>query len=419
MKATKPLSLLVISILILWSCEEDDSGVVQSIEPSFTITQSTENSGIYFFENTTPGKDNLFSFWQFELEGPKVADENGVVEHEFLESGPKRVTLSLVGNKSTITMSEDLQVTVEPPADTRFIINPENLLSNPYFAEGSEDDFTGWHKNNGSDRMTQETMDVRIGFRALHVVNTAEGNPWDAQLVSDAAPTVNGDAYTISMWIKGSGQVRFSTNPGVGGDQYGADYVVTADWQQYAWTFNANSDNTLIAMDMGAKAGDFIIDGVELVKGSSPLELPSNDSEIINGDFEEGGDDDFPNWNKNNGADRVTQETEDVISGSRALKVTNGADGNPWDTQLVSEGFTTTNGDSYIVSMWIKGSGQVRFSTNPGVGGDQYGADFVASADWTQYTWSFTANSETTLLALDMGAKAGEFVIDKVKVTKD
>ncbi len=419
MKSTTSLSILVLILIVLWSCEEDDSGPVQLITPSFTVTQSTENSGIYFFENTTPEKDKLFSYWQFELEGPKINDQNGMVEHEFLASGPKRVTLSIVGNKSTISITEDLQVTVEPPADTRFIVNPENLLSNAYFTEGNEDEFSGWNKNNGGERMTQETAEVRIGFRALHVVNTEDGNPWDAQLVSDAAATVIGDMYTVSMWIKGTGQVRFSTNPGVGGDQYAGDYVATSDWQQYAWSFMANSDNTLIALDMGAKAGDFVIDGVELVKGTSPLALPSNDSEIINGDFEEGSGDDFPGWNKNNGAERVTEETEDVVSGSRALKVTNQEDGNPWDMQLVSDGFSTVNGDTYTVSMWIKGAGQVRFSTNPGVGGDQYGADYVATADWSQYTWSFTANSETTLLALDMGAKGGEFVIDKVKVTKD
>ena len=72
MKTVKFLSLLFVSILILSSCEEDDLQVVElKDQPSFTTTVSTENSSIYYFENTTPNKEQFYSF--FEIEGKKSA----------------------------------------------------------------------------------------------------------------------------------------------------------------------------------------------------------------------------------------------------------------------------------------------------------------------------------------------------------
>ncbi len=192
------------------------------------------------------------------------------------------------------------------------------------------------------------------------------------------------------MWLKGDAAVvRVSTNPNVGNDQYGPNFTITSDWQQYKWTFNANTATTLIALDMGKSAGNFKVDGIELVKGTTALPLPSNDSALLNGGLENGAGNDFTNWGKFNGADRFSEETIDVLGGKRALKVSNPVDGNPWETQFVSDAFATVNGDSYTASMWIKGTAVVRFSTNPGVGGDQYAGDYTATALWTKYSLDF------------------------------
>lgn len=422
MKSTKLFSLFFLG-LVLCSCEEDDGpGMVElTQQPSFSVTQSTENSGIYFFENTTPDKEDFYNYWEISEENIKYADDDGVLEYEFGSSGIKTVTLTMLGTSSFKQSSEDVSVTLPPPADVRFLINPENLLLNAYLTEGDGDDFTNWGKFNGGDRITAEVSDVLIGSRALKVSNPVDGNPWETQFVSDATATEDGQEYTASMWIKGDPvSVRFSTNPGVGGDQYAADYTVTSDWQQYSFTFTANSASTLIALDMGTNAGDFVIDVIELVKGSMALPLPSNDSELLNGGLEEGDGDDFTNWGKFNGADRITEELTDVLSGSRALKVSNPVDGNPWETQFVSDAFDTESGQDYTASMWIKGDpAVVRFSTNPGVGGDQYAGDYTATSDWQQYSFTFTANSATTLLALDMGTTMGDFVVDNIKVIKN
>ncbi len=419
MKTKKLLGLLLLTITF-GSCS-DNVAVIELTQPSFTITPPAGESGLYLFENTTPDKELFYTYWEFETDGVKVADSKGAFEYTYDSSGPKTITLTMVSATTNLTTSQSIVVTLPPPADDRFLINPENLLVNGYFGDGAGNDFTNWGQNNGSDRMTEERGDALIGSRAIRVINPVDGNEWETQLVSDAFPTTNGVMYTASMWIKGSAvSVRFSTNPGVGGDQYAGGYTATANWTQYSWTFTANSATTLLALDMGKTMGEFIIDAVEVVEGDTALPLPSNDSALLNGDLEAGDGDDFTNWGKFNGADRLTQEVSDVLSGSRALNVSNPVDGNEWETQFVSDSFATDNGSSYTASLWIKGDPvSVRFSTNPGVGGDQYAGGYTATANWTKYSWTFTANSATTLLALDMGKTKGNFLVDKIKVVKN
>tara|TARA_R110002049_G_scaffold232088_8_gene404656 strand:+ start:9218 stop:10474 length:1257 start_codon:yes stop_codon:yes gene_type:complete len=418
MKTTKFLGLLFLSVAF-WSCS-DDPAIIELSQPSFTVTVSPDNPSIYFFENTTPNKEEFYSYWEFDLAGIKGADKEGPVEYQYTSSGAKIVTLTMVSSTTALQTTQSITVTLPPPTDVRFLFNPENLLKNGYLVEGTGDDFTNWSKNNGAGNMTAETVDVLIGPRALKVSNAAAGNEWETQFVSDATPTVIDQAYTVSMWLKGDAAVvRVSTNPNVGNDQYGPNFTITSDWKQYKWTFNAKTATTLIALDMGKSAGNFKVDGIELVKGSEALPLPSNDSEVLNGGLENGTGNDFTNWGKNNGSDRFLQETTDVLGGKRALKVINPVAGNPWETQFVSDAFTTENGASYTASMWIKGTAVVRFSTNPNVGGDQYAGDYTATASWTKYSWTFTANSPTTLLALDMGKAAGTFFVDNIKVVKN
>ena len=421
MKTTKILSLLCLSIMF-WSCSEDEP-VISLTQPTFEITPPAGESGLFTFENTTPNKGEFFSFWVFEVGGSKAADKNGPVEHLYTSSGPKIVTLTMVSSETNLQTSQAVTVTLPPPPDMSFSINPENLVANGYFDNGDGNDFTNWSKNNGADNFTEERSDVLVGNRAVRVINPAPGpEEWRTQFVTDAFPTTNGEVYTASLWIKGGAvSVRFSTNPGVGGDQYAGGYTASADWTQYSWTFTANSATTLLALDMGKDMGEFIIDAVEVVKGDKALDLPSNDSALLNGDLEAGEGDDFTNWSKNNNADGITVELNDVLSGGRAAKISNATDGpDEWRTQFVSDAFATDNGSAYTASVWIKGDPvEIRFSTNPGVGGDQYAGNYTATSNWTKYSWTFNANSDTTLLALDMGKNAGNFIIDAIKVVKN
>jgi len=409
MKTIKILSLIFLFVT-MWSCSDDDE-VIPLTQPTFTISVSPENSGIYYFENTTPDKGEFYSYWEFELAGSKVADLDGSVEHEYKESGSKIVTLTMVSSITNMQSFESVAVTLPIIPDDGYPTNPENLLLNGYLAEGEDDEFTNWGKYNGEDRITA-TDDALIGSRAMKVSNDAAGNAWDAQFVSDAVATTVDDEYTISFWGKGTGTVRFSTQPNA---KYGPDFILTSDWVQYSWTMIANEPMTQVALDMGVAMGTFVIDVIEVVPGGSALSLPSNDSLTLNGGLEEGEGDEFTNWEKLNGADRITEETTDFLSGSRAMKVSNDAAGNAWDAQVASDAVTTEVGATYVASFWGKGTGTVRFSTQPNA---KYGPDYVFTSEWTKYSFEFDANEPETRVVLDMGVAMGTFIIDNIKFEK-
>lgn len=142
---------------------------------------------------------------------------------------------------------------------------PKNLLLNGDLEAGSGDDFDNWGKWNGADRMTEETTDVYQGSRALKVVNPSAGNEWDTQFVSDAAETVADANYTVTFWIKGDeGIVRISTAADAG-NQYGPNFTVTSEWQQYTWEFTANDTATRILLDMGVSAASYVVDDIKLI----------------------------------------------------------------------------------------------------------------------------------------------------------
>ncbi|MDW5287213.1 carbohydrate binding domain-containing protein [Formosa sp. PL04] len=415
MKTIKILSLLLL-VATIWSCSDDDADNIQLTEPTFTITVSPDDSSVYYFKNTTPNKEEFYNYWEFEVAGKKVADLDSVVVYQYDTAGSKIVTLTMVSNSTAMQSFEYINVELPIVEDDNYPTNPENLLLNGYLVEGKDNDFTYWGKYNGEDRITA-TDDALIGSRAMKVSNDADGNPWDVQFVSDAIETAIDQVYTVSFWGKGSGQiVRFSTKPDETA-KYGPDFTLTSEWVQYSWTFTANEPSTSISLDMGTSTGTFVIDVIEVIPGSSALPLPSNDSLILNGGLEEGDGNDFTYWGKFNGEDRITAETTDVLDGSRAMKVSNDADGNPWDAQFVSDAATTEVDATYIASFWAKGTGQVRFSTKPDESA-KYGPDFTFTSEWVQYSWEFIANEPSTNLSLDMGAVMGTFVIDNIKLEK-
>lgn len=51
----------------------------------------------------------------------------------------------MVSSATNMQTSQSLTVTLPPPPDVSFSINPENLVSNGYF-EGEGNDFTSWSK---------------------------------------------------------------------------------------------------------------------------------------------------------------------------------------------------------------------------------------------------------------------------------
>lgn len=407
-------------LMVNFSCSEDDNDDLELVSPAFTVSVSPDNSALYTFENITPNKQIAFSFWKFSEGATQVRDNpDGTVEFQYNSSGTKVVTLTMVGDNNTFQASQTIEVTV-PDVEVENPTNEANLLLNAYLTEGSGDDFTNWGKYNGASRMVEETNETLIGGRAMKVVNPSDGQEYETQFVSDPVATVVGEVYTASMWVKGDPvSVRFSTKPD-GTAQYQGGQTVTSDWQQISWTITANEPMTNISLDLGLNAGTFYVDVIEFVPGDTAPPLPTTtENLVLNGDLEAGSGNDFTNWGKYNGADNMTQETSDVYEGARALKVSVPADGLEYETQFVSDPVATVVGDVYTISMWIKGDGgNVRYSTKPDATA-QYAGGYAVTLEWTQYSWEFTANEPLTNISLDMGLEAGNFVVDKIELTKN
>ncbi len=424
MKFIKLLYLFSLALL-LWSCSEDDNDVLAPPTASFNVTVDPDNANKFYFDNTTPNAKDYYSYWEFKDGGQRVVDAVGLEQNLYSTGGDYNVTLTVVG-QGLVSKATDMiriEIVEEPETPGPGPEDTNNLILNGNLEMGDGDEFTNWGKFNGADRMVQETAEVYDGARGMKVTNPADGEAWETQFASDAVATNVGEQYTISVWIKGDvGTIRFSTNANLGDEQYAGDYTVTSDWAQYVWTITASTAETVVILDMGASAATYFVDAIAMASGDVPLQptTPGGpESLALNGGLEEGDGNEFTNWGKFNGADRMVQENAEVYEGERAMKVTNPADGNSWETQLVGDAFATQSGENYTASVWVKGdAGIIRFSTNPGSDPDtaQYAGDYTVTSDWAQYTWKFTANTDETNLVLDMGATGGTYYIDAIAV---
>tara|TARA_R110000868_G_scaffold145181_3_gene365211 strand:- start:20062 stop:22017 length:1956 start_codon:yes stop_codon:yes gene_type:complete len=306
---------------------------------------------------------------------------------------------------------------------------PPNLLLNGDLELGGADDFTNWGEWNGPDLMTVETTEVHGGNRSLKAIG-AGADAWRTQFGSDAVTTEVGKTYIASMWIKGEGagnggNVRFST-AATAGALYGPNFAITDNWQEVSWEFEANDVATNLVIDLGAvQDAVYYIDDISLTETPPP---PPNENILLNSGLEEGAGDDFTDWGKWNAPDLLTATTvaEEVHGGNRALKAI-GFGGDAWRTQFAGDpAATTENGVNYVASVWIKAEagspgegGTVRFST-AATAGAQYGPDFTISADWQEFTWTFTANDVATNLVLDVGfVQDAVYFIDDITLTEE
>ncbi len=296
----------------------------------------------------------------------------------------------------------------------------QNIVPNPGFEDGAGNTFTNWNEFNGAGSFYEGTAaaDIRSGSRSLKV-NTTEnpGEQWRHQIVSDAIPTNIGADYTFTIWAKAldaNETIRFSTNPSLGNEQYSADMTVPTTWGQLSWTFTANTATTTIALDVGQFANTYCFDDMYM-EFQAPVNPPSSDCSLLpNGDFESGTGSTFTNWTALNGTFTEGTAAGEFYNGSRAVKATT-TGGNPWDYQLASDAYITTIGQSYTFKIWAKAASsgtEIRFSTNAQVGNEQYSGNYTITDTWTQLSWTFTANTATTIFVLDIGMDANTYFFD-------
>jgi len=142
-----------------------------------------------------------------------------------------------------------------------------NIIPNGTFDSGID----GWAKWNGGDNALSLAGGANVyeGDSAMMVVNET-GTPdqqWNTQIHTDFANGMSMDStasYQLTFYIRSEaeGSARCSTS----GDaaHYQSDVTTTTDWQKVTWNFVANGSETGLNFDLGAVAGTYYIDNVEL-----------------------------------------------------------------------------------------------------------------------------------------------------------
>jgi endo-1,4-beta-xylanase len=115
----------------------------------------------------------------------------------------------------------------------------------------------------------------------------------------------------------------------------------------------------------------------------------------------------------------VTGDASNAHTGNGYMKVVNPTSqtGNQWKVQVSSAAFTTTPGNQYRISYWVKAAsagGSIRLSSGPSAA--QYQGDQTIGTSWQQVSWTITATLSSTTFLFDMGQVANTYYIDDVNV---
>lgn len=160
--------------------------------------------------------------------------------------------------------------------------NPSLITDGSFETAGSGSPFANWSAWNGGAKVTagSGTNEVYAGASSLKAAPTANGNPWDVQVVSNAIPLTAGVDYKVRFYAKAAtagGKFRLSNNGGTA--QYSGDYAITTSWSPYEWKFTSNDVSKRIVFDMGSTANTYYVDSVSVTLANPPI---PNFSEIQN-----------------------------------------------------------------------------------------------------------------------------------------
>lgn len=297
--------------------------------------------------------------------------------------------------------------------------------------------FSGWsfyNQNGGSSFGVATGTNAYAGNNALQATNAGGIARWGLQIGTPAFPTVNGQSYTLNLWIKAktpnANFIQFSTRDGNGGNE--AQYTnsatrISGDWTQISYSFTAISNGTVITLNLGDEtANTYYIDNICVV---SPK--PSDNClPLTNNGFEthDAGSNTFNGWtyyNRGNGsAFGVTTGAAKVYSGSNALVAHNPANTQTYQLQIASPSFYTLSGGTYRFKIWIKADSAdvntIQFSLRNAASPFNSETQYTTSAsrigkEWMQVAYEFKAFSPRSLVTLNLGgAVANTFYIDEV-----
>ncbi len=297
--------------------------------------------------------------------------------------------------------------------------------------------FSGWtfyNQNGGSSFGLATGTNAYAGTNALQATNAGGIARWGLQIGTPAFPTVNGQSYTLNLWIKAktpnANFIQFSTRDGNGGNetQYTNSATrISGDWTQISYSFTAISNATVITLNLGDEtANTYYIDNICVVY-PKPTD---NCLPLTNNGFEthDAGSNTFNGWtyyNRANGSSfGVTMDTAKVYSGSNALVARNPANTLSFQLQMASPSFYTLSGGTYRFKIWIKADSAdvntIQFSLRNAASPFNSETQYTTSAnrigkEWMQVTYEFKAFSPRSLVTLNLGgAVANTFYIDEV-----
>jgi hypothetical protein len=124
-------------------------------------------------------------------------------------------------------------------------------------------------------------------------------------------------------------------------------------------------------------------------------------------------------YNSANSSATLTDETTIVHGGGHAAKVVVGTAAQPWEPQLANgKTLTLTEGNTYTVTFWIRGTtggGVIQASDN---GSEPYGPNLTVTNAWQKYTQTFTAGVDQVSyqMWLSLGGTVDTYYIDDASI---
>jgi len=296
--------------------------------------------------------------------------------------------------------------------ETAAVTNPfdSGLLNNGDFQNGVE----SWIGNAASPQ------DDGSGSNNINYANVEmAGNPWDVNL-SQVVAIEQGKSYALTFKAKSNVNRDLVAGIGLNEDPWTnktETVSLTPEWQTFTKTLTASdfgSANSRVLFDMGAAAGEVLIDDVSLVEATAPF-----DSGLLsNGDFSE----DNAGWLA--GVENATDPATIIeVDGNKIYSVDVAAAGNSFDVNL-SQKLAIENGKTYKLNFKARSDTDRNITAGIGLSGDpwtnQVDAAIILNTEWQDFERTFTANFEAadSRVLFDLGAEMGLVQIDDVSLVE-
>ncbi len=386
----------------------------------------------------------------------------------------KRIGIQLTGKTATDTSTIFVdQIEIHPPVPTE-PTDPGNVFPMPPYAFGTVINTNGgfaadtvgetapstWSFNiadGSSVEVIEETGDADGKSLKFDMAYSGSADWWNNEAVNDPFYVAEGDLYEVSIWLKAdeAGRiVRFYAGmPESGGYERARGWdspqlSLTTEWVQYSFQFTATAAQETNGMRAGVEfnldtndGGSIYINNLTVTKILPAPKPPYSDGQVINynGSFTEDtvGSHTAVSWgiNMNNSASAVEIIDDSQDEDGKALMYSVAWDSTAdwWRQEVNNENITVVEGETYIVSAWLKADSDARTArVYTGIRGGDYararGWDTPVTSlttDWQEVTFEFTATAVQVSTGMGIGIEinaenndGGTIYVDNVTMTK-